>query len=346
MTEVLQQRKTSRYGKYLVPVFALVLLLGGAWKYKQFQDFLGTPLSIPAQGYLLEVNPGLSLSKLAYELQKEGILSSPRYLVLRARLRDNAHVIQAGEYKLEAGLTPDTLLDLLVSGKVTRYSLTLVEGWTFRQFMNAVNSHGALLHTLEGKTDDSIMEAIGKAGIHPEGRFLPETYQFPKNSRDTELLQRAYSAMEIEVARNWEDRDPELPLKDAYQALILASIIEKETASPDEYQKISGVFIRRLRKGMLLQTDPTVIYGLGVGFDGNLRVRDLKSDTPYNTYTRRGLPPTPIAMPGKAAIAAAVHPDSGDALYFVSRGDGTHHFSKTLEEHNQAVARYQLRKGG
>ena len=191
-----------------------------------------------------------------------------------------------------------------------------------------------------------IMEAIGKPGIHPEGRFLPETYQFPKNSRDTELLQRAYAAMETELTRNWEKRDAKLPLKDEYQALILASIIEKETASADEYQKISGVFIRRLKKGMLLQTDPTVIYGLGESFDGNLRLRDLKTDTPYNTYTRRGLPPTPIAMPGKSAIYAAMHPDNSDTLYFVSRGDGTHHFSKTLAEHNRAVAKYQLHRGG
>ena len=345
MTEV-RQNKSRKSTRFIVLVFALVLLVGGAWKYKQYQDFLDTPLTIPAQGYLLEVNPGFSLNKLAYALEKDGILTSPRYLVLRARFRNNAHVIQAGEYKLEPGLTPDTLLDLLVSGKVTRYSLTLVDGWTFRQFMNAVNSHAALMHTLEGKTDDSIMEAIGKPGIHPEGRFLPETYQFPKNSRDTELLQRAYAAMETELTRNWEKRDAKLPLKDEYQALILASIIEKETASADEYQKISGVFIRRLKKGMLLQTDPTVIYGLGESFDGNLRLRDLKTDTPYNTYTRRGLPPTPIAMPGKSAIYAAMHPDNSDTLYFVSRGDGTHHFSKTLAEHNRAVAKYQLHRGG
>jgi UPF0755 protein len=219
-----------------------------------------------------------------------------------------------------------------------------VEGWTFRQLLSALRRHEAVRDTLDGLSDEAIMARLGYPGKHPEGRFLPETYQFPRGTSDLEFLRRAYDGMQRALAAAWQGRAEDLPLDSPHEALVLASIVEKETGLASERARIAGVFVRRLRRGMRLQTDPTVIYGLGEAFDGNLRRRDLAADTPYNTYTRAGLPPTPICLPGKAAIEAVMHPAHGTSLYFVARGDGSHQFSDTLEAHNRAVQKYQLNR--
>ena len=241
-------------------------------------------------------------------------------------------------------LKPDDLLALLVSGKSVGYSLTLVEGWNIRQVRAAVAGHEALKQTLEGVDDVQLMELLGLPGEHPEGRFFPDTYRFTRGMRDLDFLRRAQRKMDRELAAAWAEKSEDAPLKSPYEALILASIVEKETGQADERPRIAGVFARRLRKGMKLQTDPTVIYGMGERFDGNIRRRDLREDTPYNTYVHAGLPPTPIAMPGREALLAAVNPAPGKAIYFVAKGDGSHAFSATLAEHNAAVRKYQLKR--
>ncbi len=331
----------------------LIFKLGGAvvligsllvgWLWMDYQAFLETPLDIPEQEQIWTVEPGSSLSAVAAGLERQGLIDNMRHFVWMARLRGQSANIQAGEYLLGRGITPVQLLEKMVSGKVHHYSLTLVEGWNFSEMMHLINGAATLKHTLTGKSNAAIMQLLGKPDEHPEGRFYPDTYSYPRGLSDVEFLKRAYRAMSERLATEWEQRADGLPLKTPYEALTLASIVEKETGLASERQAIAGVFTRRLQKRMRLQTDPTVIYGLGAAFDGNLRRRDLTQDTPYNTYTRRGLPPTPIAMPGGDAIHAALHPADGDALYFVSRGDGSHHFSATLEEHNRAVIKYQLK---
>ena len=326
-------------GVLLVLAVLLVVLL-----YQDYQTFLDNPLTLPPQGLELSVAPGASITDIAHDLKAQHALDSSMYLRLYARLSQLAPRIQAGEYALPPGTTPRTLMTQLVAGRVIQHALTVVEGWTFRQMLAAVHEHDKLEHTLQGLDDAQIMAKLGQPDLHPEGRFFPDTYHFPAGTSDLAFLKRAFVTMEQRLAQIWKQRIPDLPLQDPYQALILASIIEKETGLASERRQVAGVFIRRLRKGMLLQTDPTVIYGLGESFDGNLRRRDLRKDTPYNTYTRPGLPPTPIALPGAGAIAAAVDPAPGDTLYFVASGDGGHVFSKTLNEHNRAVRRYQLNK--
>jgi len=323
----------------------LVILVGGyaVYNYSLYQKFLQQPLDINAKGLEYTVIPGASMRKIARELHEKGVLEKPIYLVFRARVKGVANAIKVGEYKLTKGTTPDGLLDQLVKGKVKLYSLTLIEGWTFRDVMKAVNKHPQLRHTIVHQAGNAVMKTIGHAGEHPEGRFYPDTYRFPAGTRDIEFLQRAYRHMSVVLNKAWASRVKGLPLKTPYEALILASIIEKETARKDEYRKIAGVFIRRLKKKMRLQTDPTVIYGLGDSYNGNIKRKHLRQDTPYNTYTRAGLPPTPIALPGSQAISAALNPESGDSLYFVATGkEGRHYFSRTLKEHNEAVIRYQL----
>ena len=252
--------------------------------------------------------------------------------------------MRAGEYSIADGITADELLRQFTEGNSIQYSLTVIEGWTFRQMLAALARDPIIEHRLEGRTDAEIMAQLGYAGEHPEGRFFPDTYRFPRGTTDIDFLRRAYQVMQRHLEREWAQRQSDLPLKSPYEALILASIIEKETAVPAERNLISGVFVQRLRRNMRLQTDPTVIYGLGPEFDGDIRFRDLRRDTPYNTYLRAGLTPTPIALPGLDSIRAALHPEESGALYFVSRGDGTHKFSNTLEEHNAAVRKYQLNR--
>ncbi|NNJ83768.1 MAG: endolytic transglycosylase MltG, partial [Gammaproteobacteria bacterium] len=262
-----------------------------------------------------------------------------------ARWQGLASKIKAGEYELEPGLTPRRLLGKLVRGKVVQRTLTVVEGWNFTELMAAVRANGHLLHTLEEDSANAvIMERIGFSGQHPEGRFYPDTYHFPHDTTDIAFLKRAYATMARKLSAQWAQKAEGLPYDTPDEALIMASIVEKETGKPEERTQVAGVFVRRLKRGMRLQSDPTVIYGMGAAFTGNIRRADLTRPTPYNTYTIRALPPTPIAMPGEAAIHAALHPADGKALYFVAKGNGGHQFSATLIEHNRAVARYQLRR--
>ena len=327
----------------LLSLIVLMLVYKGYTTYAQYSVFLQTPITFEKQEIEYTVKPGASMRHVAKDLVDIGLIEQASFLVVRARMRDLAQSIKVGEFIIKNGMRPDQLLDLLVKGKVKQYSLTLIEGWTFKEVMQAVNSHPQLLHTLIEKKNAEIMTAIGQDGVHPEGWFYPDTYRFPANTTDVEFLKRANRHMHNYVNEQWKGRDSNLPIKTPYEALILASIIEKETAQQVEYGQIAGVFIRRLNKGIRLQTDPTVIYGLGDKFNGNLKRKHLRQDTPYNTYTRKGLPPTPIALPGGQAIYSALHPADGKTLYFVAKGNGMHQFSKTLKEHNEAVIRYQLK---
>jgi UPF0755 protein len=288
------------------------------------------------------LKPGSGLHALARELEMRGVLTETRSLVVIGGLLGYGRGLKAGEYRFADGIRPGQLLEQVVTGRVIEYPLRLVEGWTFKQFQQAIAQAPKLTQTLAGLTPDEVMARLGHTGQHPEGRFFPDTYNYTSGQTDVSILARAYEKMAKTLQREWEGRDADLPLKSAIEALILASIVEKETGQPDERRMIAGVFLNRLRRNMRLQTDPTVIYGLGDKFDGNLRLKDLRADAPYNTYTRVGLPPTPIAMPGAAAIRAVMRPAETRALYFVSRGDGSHVFSETLAQHNDAVIKHQL----
>jgi len=330
-------------GKILgVALIVVSFTLG--WQLMNFQQFLDTPLYINDQNIEYQVEPGAGLIAVANDLRRRGLMEHPRYLVWYARWEGKADHVQAGEYLLTPGMTPAVLLDRLFKGEVIQYALTFPEGWTFYQLRAAIAAQAKLVQTLADVDDAEVMARLGYPGQHPEGRFFPDTYYFTAGTTDLELLRRLAQAMDKILAMEWEQRADDLPYRSAYEALIMASIIERETAVPAEREQIAGVFVRRLKRGMRLQTDPTVIYGLGEAFDGNLRRRDLQSDSPYNTYRHAGLPPTPIAMPGVESIRAALHPAAGDSLYFVARGDGTHHFSATIAEHNDAVRRYQIKR--
>jgi UPF0755 protein len=287
--------------------------------------------------------PGSSLAAVSRELAQRQILRLPQVLTFFGRLRGDATKIQAGEYLLTPGLTGLNVLDRLVAGQVYLHQVTVIEGWRFNDLIQVLREHPAV--TTTALEPDAIMAALGASGVHPEGQFAPDTYRFPRGTSDLAILEQAYLAMQAQLETVWGDRSPVAAVDTPYEALILASIVEKETALASERRQISGVFSRRLQRGMRLQTDPTVIYGLGEDFDGNLRRADLNRDTPYNTYTRSGLPPTPIALPSLDALRAAVNPDEGSALYFVATGsaDGSHAFSVTLDEHNRAVAEYLRR---
>lgn len=288
------------------------------------------------------IKPGSNIKIIAQDLTMQKIIEDPWLFILLAKLKGVETRVRAGEYQLESGQTPDDLIEVFVSGSSIQYSFTVIEGWSFRQMLDAMAKDPIIEHQLEDKTNEEIMRLIGYPDQHPEGMFFPDTYRFPKGTSDIDFLRRAYQVMQQHLEREWNQREDDLPLKSSYEALILASIIEKETGAGFERPLIAGVFTERLKRNMRLQTDPTVIYGLGESFDGDIRFRDLKKDTPYNTYLRAGLTPTPIALPGLDSIRAALHPAKTKALYFVSKGDGTHHFSETLEEHNAAVKRYQL----
>ena len=289
------------------------------------------------------VKPGMSLRAFARELSSRGVLPESHSFVWLAYLTGHQRDLKSGEYRFRNGMTARELLEQIVAGRVIEYPVTLVEGWTFRQFLDAIGEAPRLTRTLNGLTSRAIMEKLGHKGEHPEGRFFPDTYYYSSGQTELAILANAYDKMQKLLQQEWEKRDNNLPFRDAYEALILASIVEKETGRADERRLIAGVFVNRLRHGMRLQTDPTVIYGMGESFDGNLRLKDLRRDTPYNTYTRTGLPPTPVAMPGKESLQAVMHPVINGALFFVARGDGSHEFSATLEEHNKAVTKYQLK---
>ncbi len=288
------------------------------------------------------VEPGTTLNGFVRELRRDGVLPNRYTIVLLAYLQGDHRKLKAGEYRFENGISQRELLNKVVSGRSIQYSLLIPEGWNFREVMLAINNADKLDHTLKDISPETIMLKLGRQGEHPEGRFYPDTYKYTAGTSDLVILKQAYDRMEKTLSSEWQQREEGLPYKTAYEALAMASIVEKETGVPEERPEIAGVFVNRLRKGMRLQTDPTVIYGIGEKFDGNLRRRDLRRDTPYNTYTRKGLPPTPIAMPGGDAIRAALHPAKTDHLYFVSRGNGTHKFSSTLKEHQKAVIQYQL----
>ncbi|MDH5594299.1 MAG: endolytic transglycosylase MltG [Gammaproteobacteria bacterium] len=326
----------------LAGIMVIVSSFAIAWLIMDLRAFSNTPLNLSQQSVYYMVEKGMYLNRIAVDLGRRGMLKSPHYMIWLARLRGGADTIKAGEYEIKPGMLPSDFLDMLNSGKVIQYSLTLVEGWNFNQVMDAIHSDEHLVHTLKGLPNDKIMGKLGLQDIHPEGRFYPDTYKFSRDMTDVDFLKRAYDFMSQALEKEWANRAEDLPYKSPYEALIMASIIEKETALSSERKAIAGVFVRRLQKGMRLQTDPTVIYGMGEKYKGNIRRRDLTAESPYNTYRINGLPPTPIAMPGLLAINAALHPEAGDALYFVSKGDGSHYFSSTLDEHNQAVIQYQL----
>jgi UPF0755 protein len=289
------------------------------------------------------VKPGMTLRAFARELSSRDVLPESHSFVWLAYLTGHERDLKSGEYRFRNGMTARELLEQIVAGRVIEYPVVLVEGWTFRQFLDAIEEAPKLTHTLIGLSPRAIMERLGHKGEHPEGRFFPDTYYYSSGQTELAILANAYDKMQKLLQQEWEKRDNNLPFRDAYEALILASIVEKETGRADERRLIAGVFVNRLRHGMRLQTDPTVIYGMGESFDGNLRLKDLRRDTPYNTYTRAGLPPTPVAMSGKESLQAVMHPVVNGALYFVARGDGSHVFSATLEEHNKAVIKYQLK---
>lgn len=334
-------------GRVLGFVLLLVVLAAvaaAAWFWSDYSRFATAPLAVRANGQTIEVAKGESFRDIVRDLRAANLSHAPSlyWRVLAAQL-GVAGRLHAGEYALPRGINPRTLLEDMSQGKVLQRRVTLVEGWTFAQVMQALDAAPKLRHTPPKLLGDALMSRIGAAGQNiPEGEFMPDTYDYVAGMSDLDVLQRAYEAMQKYLTAAWAKRDPSIPLQTPYQALIMASIVEKETAQPKERPEIAGVFERRLKIGMRLETDPTVIYGLGASYDGKIHTRDLQTDTPYNTYTRAGLPPTPIALPGRAAIDAVLHPAAGDALYFVSRGDGTHQFSATLAEHNRAVRKYQL----
>jgi UPF0755 protein len=326
----------------------LVIAAFLAWNHYE-RKWLREPIAGLVEPTVFEVARGASLTSVARRLEQVGLMQRPATWLRHANRERLATRLKAGEYRLQPGTSPAMLLEQFVSGDVILHALTLPEGWTFRQALAAMQSHSEVKVELKGLEDEAILARLGLRDPHPEGLFFPDTYRFPRGTTDRELLRQAHARLENELAAAWSRRIADLPFDTPYEALILASLVEKETGAEDERPLIAGVFVNRLRKGMRLQTDPTVIYGLGTGFDGNLRRRDLESDTDYNTYTRAGLPPTPIALAGRAALDAAVRPATTDSLYFVATGlgDGRHFFAATLAAHNANVSRHiaNLRRG-
>lgn len=311
----------------------------------QVHRFMNQPLAVPEGGYEFEIAAGSSFASVTKKLVSSKLIDDDRWFRLRARWGNKAGSIHAGVYLIEPGTTPTLLLEKFTSGAVRMYAFTIVEGWNYREVLQALHENDAIDATMTDEDWPALLQQLGAQVMHPEGLFLPETYSFPRSTTDKVILAQAFSLMQSVLNEEWNARSKESPVNTAYEALVLASIVEKETARVDERAKIAGVFARRLDKRMRLQTDPTVIYGIGPAFDGNLTRKHLKTDTPYNTYTRHGLPPTPIAMPGRAAINAALHPAAGNELYFVATGlgDGSHQFSETKAEHDAAVAQYLRR---
>jgi len=328
-------------GRALALLLVLLVLLGGAaagaWYWAQNVYIAPGPLAAPVR---TQVDPGTSVRGVLTQLARQGALTNVRAVEWYLRLHGRRPNVHFGEYEIPAHASPAEILDMFEQGRVVLEQVTVVEGSTFAEFRRELDQHPAVAHTLKGKSAAEVMTALGHPGEFPEGRFFPDTYRFAAKTKDIEILTLAYNAMKKVLDAEWAQHAPDLPFDDEYHALILASIVEKETGVPEERARVAGVFVTRLRKGMRLQTDPTVIYGMGDSYDGNIRTRDLTTDTPYNSYTRAGLPPTPIALPGRDSIAAAVHPVDTGELYFVATGNGGHHFSKTLEEHNEAVKAY------
>ena len=328
--------------RLLLLLILLAVVAAAVFGWNDYHRFSVAPLNVTTQQESIDVSRGTSFKGIVAELQRHGLsTASSWYWRLLAEQMHVAGKLHAGEYALAPGVTPRQLLADMAAGKVLQRNFTIVDGWTFAELRQALAHAEKLKHDSAGLDDATIMQKIGAPGEVPEGRFLPETYAYVKGDGDLDILRRAHVAMVKTLAALWPCRDKDLPLATPYEALILASIVEKETGRADERARIAGVFVRRLQDHMLLQTDPSVIYGMGASYAGNIRKNDLTTDTPYNTYTRPGLPPTPIALPGKPALEAALHPAPGDALYFVARGDGTHVFASSLAEHNRNVDCYQ-----
>jgi UPF0755 protein len=309
-----------------------------------FAHYATSELPAGALPLQFSLKAGSGLRSAANQMERAGVLRNTDFFVIMGRLLGEAGNIKPGIYEIDSPLTPYALLRKITEGDVTQQAVTFVEGWTFKQMRKALDEHTGVKHDSRELSEAEILKRLGAKAASPEGLFFPDTYHFDSGSSDVLVLRRAYRLMQSHLDAQWKNRAPDLPLATPYEALILASIVEKETGQPGDRPMVAAVFVNRLRKGMLLQADPTVIYGMGEAYDGNIRKRDLTTDTPYNTYTRTGLPPTPIAMPGLASLAATLNPPASDVLYFVSRGDGTSHFSRTLGEHERAVTKY-LRSG-
>ncbi|MHC6224717.1 endolytic transglycosylase MltG [Pseudomonas sp. X10] len=331
--------------KFLLLLEMGLILAGLAlgWSAWKLNSILEQPLQV-AQERLLDVPTGTNPNRMFYRMEGEGLLKDAFWLRLYWRFNMIGVPLHTGEYRLTPGMTVQDLFEVWRRGDVVQYSMTLVEGWTFRQVRAALAKHEKIKQTLDGLSDAEVMDRLGHTGVFPEGRFFPDTYRFVRGMTDVELLQQAYMRLDEVLAKEWAERATGLPYRDPYQALIMASLVEKETGVPQERGQIAGVFVRRMRLGMMLQTDPTVIYGMGERYNGKITRADLREPTPYNTYTNVGLPPTPIAMVGREAIHAALNPASGTSLYFVARGDGSHVFSDDLDAHNSAVREYQLKR--
>ena len=323
--------------KKLFNLILLVLMLGIA----SVGYYALKPLALPATPVRIHAETGQQPEKHCAGIAAIGLLDHGWQFVWLARLLGKSGQLKAGNYALEHPVSPLQLLKIISSGEVSLSQISVIEGWTFKQMREALNANPDITHDSANLSDEQILQRIGATETHPEGLFFPNTYYFAAGSSDLKILKRAYQTMQKHLQQLWLARAPDLPLQSPYQALILASIIEKETGTPSDRDMIAGVFVNRLRKGMLLQSDPTVIYGLGDKFDGNLRKRDLLADSAYNTYRRKGLTPTPISLPGAASLQAALHPARTDALYFVARGDGSSQFSSSLSKHNRAVDQYQ-----
>jgi len=319
-----------------VGAVAGVALAGGA-----FAWYATTEIEMTRLPLQFDLKAGSGLRSATQQMQKAGVLDHPERFVLMARLMGEAGNIKAGNYEIDKAITPYRLLAKITQGDVSLVSITFPEGWTFRQMRKVLDEHPAVKHETPGLKDGEVLQRLGVSETEAEGLFFPDTYHFGTGTSDLVILRRANRLMQTHLETQWRARAEGSPLQTPYQALILASIVEKETGRPEDRPLVAAVFVNRLRKGMLLQADPTVIYGMGESFDGNIRKRDLTTDTPYNTYTRTGLPPTPIAMPGLASIAATLNPPASDVLYFVARGDGSSVFSRTLSEHERAVTKYQ-----
>lgn len=325
---------------FLILLVLIMTAMFVGWHY--YQDFVDSPVSIQGEKTIFTIQSGSSISTVANQLAERGLIDEPMMFKLLARMTKQSNKIKAGEFELEQGMTVADVLKRFVSGKTLQYQFSLVEGKTFKEIVNKIKQSDDLIKTLSDEDYQNIMQKMGSEATHPEGWFYPDTYHFPRNTSDLQFLQRAHQQMQAFLMEEWAKRQPNKHIVTPYQALILASIVEKETGIPEERPLIAGVFLNRLEKGMMLQTDPTVIYGMGERYQGNIRKSDLKRDTPYNTYTRTGLTPTPIAIPSLEAIRAVLHPAKTDAYYFVAKGGGAHHFSKTYAEHRKAVVKYLL----
>jgi len=342
--------------KKLFKLIAILIIIGSfvtAWYWHDYKTFLQTPILIVDKNLSVDkqqaktiftIDKGTTVKQIAQSLQQQKIIEHPEYFRFYTRISKQAAKVKAGEYMLESGMTVVDVVNLFVSGKVNQYALTLVEGWTVKEAFEQVKNDANLIKTLDNEAMANLPKTLNSPYNNLEGLLYPDTYNFPKGTTDLQFIQRSYTQMQKILDQEWQNREPNLPLKTPYEALILASIVEKESGVSSERSKIAGVFIRRMNKNMRLQSDPTIIYGMGERYKGNIRRRDINEKTAYNTYQINRLPPTPIAIAGREAIHAVLHPDKGKSLYFVADGSGGHYFSNNLKEHNRAVRKYILKK--